>query len=78
MFIRSPYNLRNKVGNEQVMINSKSVTRYSSFRCLGVELEIRFGWENHIDSICKKVGSGIGIIKKNKTVYTPGNSAEFV
>ena len=35
MFIGSPYNLRNKVGNEQVMINDKPVTCYSSFRCLG-------------------------------------------
>jgi hypothetical protein len=31
MFIGSPYNLKNKVGNEQVMINDKPVTRYSSF-----------------------------------------------
>ena len=52
MFIGSPYNLRNKVGNEQViMINDKPVTRHSSFRCLGVELEERMSWENHIDSI---------------------------
>ena len=66
MFIGSPYKLRNKVGNEQVMINNKPVTRYSSFRCLGVELDERMSWENHIDAICKKVGSGIGIIKRIK------------
>ena len=66
MFIGSTYNLRNKVGNEQVMINNKPVTRYSLFRCLGVELDERMSWENHIDSICKKVGSGIGIIKRIK------------
>ena len=35
MFIGSPYNLKNKVGNEQVMINDKPVTRYSCFPCLG-------------------------------------------
>ena len=67
MFIGSPYNLRNKVGNEPVMINDKPVTRYSSFRCLGVELDERKSWENHIDSICRKVGSGIGIIKRVKS-----------
>ena len=66
IFIGSPYNLRNKVGNEQVMINNKPVARYSSFRCLGVELDERMSWENHIDSICKKVWSGIGIIKRIK------------
>ena len=31
MYIGSPYNLRNKVDNEQVMINEKLVTHYSSF-----------------------------------------------
>ena len=39
MCIGSPYNLRNKVGNEQVMIDDKPVTRYSSLRCLRVELD---------------------------------------
>jgi hypothetical protein len=66
MFIGSPYNLKNKVGNEQVMINDKPVTRYPSFPCLGVELDERMSWENHIDTICGKVGSGIGIIKRVK------------
>ena len=48
------------------MINDKPVTRYSSCRCLGVEIDERMNWENHIDSICKKVASGIGIIKRTK------------
>ena len=48
------------------MINDKPVTRYSSFPCLGVELDERMSWENHIDTICRKVGSGIGIIKRVK------------
>ena len=64
MFIESSYNLKNKVGNEQVMINDKPVTRNSSFRYLGVELHERMSWEWHIDSICRKVASGIGIIKR--------------
>ncbi len=66
MFIGSPYNLKNKFGNEQVLINDKPVTGYSSFPCLGVELDERMSWENHIDTICRKVGSGIGIIKRVK------------
>ncbi len=44
----------------------KPVTRYSSFPCLGVELDERMSWENHIDTICRKVGSGNGIIKRVK------------
>jgi hypothetical protein len=48
------------------MMNDKPVTRYSSFPCLGVELDERMSWENHIDTICGKVGYGIGIIKRVK------------
>ena len=35
MFIGSPYNLKNKVGNEQVMINDKPVTRLFLFSMSG-------------------------------------------
>ena len=45
------------------MMNDKPVTRYSSFRCLGVEPDERMSWENHINSIYKKVGTRTGIIK---------------
>ena len=31
---------------------------------LGVEIDSRLSWSNHIDKICKKVSSGIGIIEK--------------
>ena len=48
------------------MINRLLVNRYSSFPFLGVELDERMSWENHIDTICGKVGSGIGIIKRVK------------
>ena len=48
------------------MINDEPVIRYTSFRCLGVELDQKLSWENHIDSICKKAGTGIGIMKRVK------------
>ena len=31
---------------------------------LRVEIDSRLSWSNHIDKICKKVSSGIGIIKR--------------
>ena len=78
MLIGSPYNLKNKVGNEHVMINDKPVTRYSYFPCLGVELDERMSWENHIDTICGKVGSGIGINQKSEAVCTVRNTTKFI
>ena len=79
MFIGSPYNLKNKVGNEQVMINDKPVARYSSFLCLGVELDERMSWENidTIDTICRKVGSGIEIIKRVKP-FVPSETLQHL
>ena len=70
MFIGSSYNLKNKFKNQQVMKNDKPVTRYSSFRCLGVELDERMSWERHIASICKNVASGTGMIKRLKSFVT--------
>ena len=46
----SSYNLKNKVGNQQMMINDKPATRYSFFRYLGVELDERMTWEKHIET----------------------------
>ena len=45
------------------MINDQPVNHHSSFRCLVVELDKLMNWENHIDSICTKVGPGNRIIK---------------
>ena len=66
MFIGSSYKLKNKVGNDQVIINDKPVTRYTSFRCLGVELDEKLSRENHIGTKCNKAGTGFGIMKRVK------------
>ena len=66
MFIGSSYKLKNEVGNDQVIINDKPVTRYTSFRCLGVELNKKLSRENHIDTNCNKADTGFGIMKRVK------------
>ena len=37
-------------------------------KCLGVELDEFLSWNSHITSVCKKVSSGIGVIKKIRPV----------
>ena len=68
MFIGSPYNIRNKIGNKLVIFNNKPLVRFRSFKCLGVELDEHLSWEAHmyISSICKKVSAGIGVLKRTK------------
>ena len=66
MFVGSNYNIKNKVCNLPISINNVSVPRISNQKCLGVILDEKLSWENHIDMICKKVGAGIAVIKRVK------------
>ena len=68
---------RNKVGNEQVWRDEVLISCYSFFCCMGVELDERMSFENHIDSIRKKVGSGIGMIKNSvTTAFVPDGTVQ--
>ena len=67
MFVGSNYNIKNKVCNLPISINSVPVPRVSSQKCLGVILDEKLSWENHIEMTCKKVGTGIAVIKRVKS-----------
>ena len=56
MFVGSNYNIKNKVCNLPISINNVPVLRVSSQKCLGVILDEKLSWENHIEMMCKKVG----------------------
>ena len=60
MFIGSPYNIRNKIGDKSVIFRNTPLLRYRSFKCLGVEIDEHLSWEVHVNEICKKVSAGIG------------------
>ena len=66
MFIGSPYNLKNKIGESSVFFGDKQVPIIHSFESLGVEIHENLTWEKHIAKICKKVSAGIGAIKRVK------------
>lgn len=66
MFIGSRYNIQNKIGDKSVMFKNVPLIRYRSFKCLGVELDEHLTWEVHVNAICKKVGAGIGLLKRTK------------
>jgi hypothetical protein len=40
---------------------------------MGVKLDETLNWDEHIEMICKKVGEGIGILKRIKP-YVPVNT----
>jgi hypothetical protein len=73
MYVGSNHNLA-KIDNEfPVMINDQLIPRVHSIPCLGVKLDETLNWDEHIEMVCKKVGAGIGILKRIKP-YVPANT----
>ena len=66
MYVASKHNL-NKINDDTpVMLNGQPTPRIHSIPCLGVTLDETLSWEEHIEAICKKVGAGIGMLKRIK------------
>ena len=61
MFIGSPHNLKNRIGESSVFFGDKQVPVTHSFESLGVEIDENLTWEKHIAKICKKASVGIGL-----------------
>ena len=61
MCIGSSYNIKHKISSNPILIDNIPVPRTGTYACLGVSLDERLTWEKHIDTICAKVGAGIGL-----------------
>ena len=59
-----------------VMLNGQPIPRIHSIPCLGVTLDETLSWE-HIEAICKKVGAGIGMLKRIKP-FVPGQMLQQI
>ena len=77
MFIGSPYNLKNRIGEATVFFGDKPVPLTHSLESLGVEIDENLSWEKHIDKICKKASAGIGAIKRAKP-YVDTNTLQTI
>ena len=69
MYIGSSYNIKNKISSTPILINNIPVPRTGTYTCLGVDE--RLTWEKHIDTICAKVGAGIGVMRRMKPFVPP-------
>ena len=49
-----------------LLINNRSVPKIGTYICFAISLDERLTWEKHIDTICAKVGAGIGIMRRMK------------
>jgi hypothetical protein len=57
------YKLSKITENPRIRIGNESLNRVNTTKSLGVFIDDRLRWEDHIDSISKKVSRGIGAIK---------------
>ena len=67
MFIRSSYNLKNKVSKKPIEINNQFIPRVDHYSCLGVKSHKKLSCEENINHACLEVSAGIGAIIR---IYT--------
>ena len=60
------YNLCNLgiFGIDPLKIIEQPITRVQSTKSLGVVFDQRLVWEEHVDSLCKRVSSGLAALKQ--------------
>jgi hypothetical protein len=52
------------------MLNGKRIPRVHPISCLGITFDETLSWDEHIETICAKVGAGVGTLKRIKP-YIP-------
>ena len=66
MLVGSAYNLSTNNVTSSIIINNSTIESVRSQKCLSVDLDNRLTFDIHIENICKKICSGIGVIKRIK------------
>ena len=64
MMIASMQPLTNPNLRTVVQIGDSQLKRVSSSKYLGIEIDDRLSWCNHVEKICKKISSGIVMIQR--------------
>ena len=72
MVIGSRYNLNHKVSTSDlrsnIRINNNVVLSVFSQKCLGIYLDESLAFDAHIEDLCKKICSGIGVLRRIKSL----------
>ena len=60
LYCASDFNLANigASNTDTVKIGGEPISRVQSTKSLGVMIDQRLGWDEHVDSLCKRVSSG--------------------
>ena len=64
MLIGSDYKINNLVTQPIIKIDQTKIKQVFKSRVLGVDIDNKLKWTNHIDIVAKRVSSGIGAIRR--------------
>ena len=67
MFTGSSFKLNDKNTEQPVVVNNIPISRTDTHICLGVHIDEKLSWDNHIDMICKKATAVIGPMRRIKS-----------
>ena len=64
LFIGSSADFENKVSRKAFKINNQLISRTDIYSCLGVKMDEKLSWEEHINHICLRFSAGIGAMRR--------------
>ena len=69
MIIGSRQRLNTQCYEVDIRIDDEMIKRVDRTKSLGLTIDDRLSWSNHVDEICRKVSSAIGALKRNTALY---------
>ena len=70
MLINSNLNVRVDDNNFELKMGNHVLSRTKTYLYLGLLVDEKLSWANHIDEICKKLSQIAGVIYKTRTLLT--------
>ena len=64
MIIGSRQRLNTQCDEVNIRIDDEIIKRVDRTKSLGLTIDDRLSWSNHVDEICRKVSSAIGALKR--------------
>jgi len=77
MLIGTLHKLSTKETSPSLSINNSLIKQVSITKSLGVTIDMNLSWNEHIDNLCKKIGSAIGALKCIRP-FVPQKTLQFI
>ena len=51
-----------------IYIGGEKISQVSSMKCLGIDIDSKLNWNNHIDRLCKTISPKIGLLRRLRQI----------